>query len=823
MLAKAAPKSSFSKPTKCARPPTKTEAANTKGKSVSPYPKHDLAGKPHGIKVRQVIVPTPLLDGAFWHDTPLGQSWQALQLGAQLELHVLQHAAGEAAGAHCNHYLQSPDLSEFILFVRAEAQMLNAQWLLLLEQALAQTEPRFDVLALACHDNHTATGGAGALARRLAPLGLEITQPPQATQELQPEQPQEPLQEPPQEESTAHDESPIAPIAMLLIRRSAVLQSSLRFDPQLEWDAALVDFYLAAQQLPQLSVSACVAASLHLDSPPATPTLAWRLSQANFRLRWSHYYPVTREDVVALIDQGNAHFHANAAQQAVPYYLRALELAPDVPEIHFNLATAYQAQYLYHLALPCYERGVELSPDPRNYLALLISNKMQVCDWKQLDEWVGKIEALVLAGQQVCSPFQIISVSSNPAVHRQAAQLWIQALPNPSVSAFSAPVKAAHEKLRIGYFSADLQTHPVAYLTAEMFELHDHAQFDVIAFSNGHGDESDSYRQRIASACQQFIDIREMHDEQVIELARQLALDIAIDLTGLTKNARPGIFMARVAPVQMHYLGYPATSSIPNMDYIIADSVVIPPSMRQHYSEQVLSLPHCFQVSDRRRPIANPPPTRAALGIADDAFIFCCFCSEYKITPDGFNAWMRILQAVPHGVLMLYANSELTQQHLRQEAASRGVDPSRLHFGCRVGLSDYLARYTVCDLFLDTMPYNAGTTANDVLWMGLPLLTVTGELMIGRMAASLLYALGLDELVTANWDDYAARAIELATQPARYAAIKTQLIERRSTYPLFDTPRTVKALERGFIMAINRHRQGLAPEHLSVASSELNP
>ncbi len=512
--------------------------------------------------------------------------------------------------------------------------------------------------------------------------------------------------------------------------------------------------------------------------------------------------------------------HAGEVLLARACYEQATELDPLLGDAHFNLGATYQAHGLHHLALPHYERGVALMADPSIYLGNVLNTKMRICDWQGLDALIEQIESRVLAGQKTCPPFQIISFSGSSSVQKKASELWLQALPVLASEPFLPQKKLATEKIKIGYFSADFHNHPVSYLTAEMFELHDKSQFELIAFSNGHSQENDPYRVRVVAAFDQFIDIRTMSDEEVITLARHMEIDVAVDLTGLTQGGRTTILMARVAPVQMQYLGYPATTSAVNVDYMIADEMLVPEEMQQHYSERMMYLPHSFQVSDRHRPVAvqyaNPAVARMAYGLPDSGFVFCSFCNSYKITPEVFDSWMRILQAVPSSVLMLYADSDIAQSNLRREAQTRGVDASRLLFSVRVGVADYLARLASCDLFLDTLPYNGGTTANDALWMGLPLLTVTGETMTGRMAASLLNTVGLNELVTRDWAQYEAKAIELATQPEHYAAIKQQLLAARKSSPLFNTAKTTRAIERGYRMALDRYWQGLVPDHLFV-------
>lgn len=498
-------------------------------------------------------------------------------------------------------------------------------------------------------------------------------------------------------------------------------------------------------------------------------------------------------------------------------YERAIELDDQFGDAHFNLGATYQSQNLHHLALPHYEHGVALMADPSLYIGNVINTKMRLCDWTGLGALIQDIESRVLAVQPTCPPFQITSFSGNPFVQRTAAELWLAKHSNQAGhTPFYPQPKPSGERIRVAYFSADFHSHPVAYLTSELFELHDKSQFELIAFSNGRAPECDPYRARVKAAFETWVDTVGCDEAEVLAVARELRIDIAVELTGLTQGGRIGTLMQRVAPVQMHYLGYPATTAALNIDYMIADEVLVPPHLQANYSERMLYLPHSFQVSDHQRPQASEPPSRTALGIPEDGFVFCCFCNGYKITPTVFDSWMRILQAVQGSVLMLYADSDVASNNLRREAQLRGVEPERLIFGKRVGVPDYLARYAACDLFLDTTPYNAGTTANDVLWMGLPLLTCIGETMTGRMAASLLHTLGLDELITSDWASYEATAIAMATQPERYAQIKAALLAGRDTSPLFDTARMTRAIEQGYRMALVRHWQGLEPDHLYV-------
>jgi predicted O-linked N-acetylglucosamine transferase (SPINDLY family) len=371
--------------------------------------------------------------------------------------------------------------------------------------------------------------------------------------------------------------------------------------------------------------------------------------------------------------------------------------------------------------------------------------------------------------------------------------------------------------MRIGYFSSDCHDHATMFLMAGLFEEHDRTRFEVTVFSFGLASQ-DAMRQRLLAGVERFIDVREKSDQEVVALARSLELDIAVDLKGFTSGARTELFALRVAPIQVSYLGYPGTMGVPYMEYLIADHTLIPAPSRVHYSEKVVYLPDSYQVNDSRRAIAARVFTREQVGLPAQGFVFCCFNNSYKILPAVFDVWMRLLQRVPGSVLWLLQDNAGAMQNLYQEAQRRGVDPSRLVFATRLGHSEHLSRQRLADLFLDTLPYNAHTTASDALWSGLPVLTCMGESFAARVGASLLKAVGLPELISENLAQYEALAVQLASQPQRLAALRERLAANRATAALFDTRRFTRNLERAYAQILQRHRDGLPPDHIEVGS-----
>ena len=363
------------------------------------------------------------------------------------------------------------------------------------------------------------------------------------------------------------------------------------------------------------------------------------------------------------------------------------------------------------------------------------------------------------------------------------------------------------------YFSADFYNHATGHLMAELFELHDKNQFELIGFSFG-PIAADEMRQRLKMQFNQFAEVGKMSDLEVAKLSRDLNIDIAIDLKGFTQYARTGIFSHRAAPIQVSYIGYLGTMGADYIDYIIADKILIPTGSQSYYSEKVVYLPNSYQVNDRKRLISDKQFTRKELGLPENSFVFCCFNNNYKILPATFDGWMRILKGVEGSVLFLYAENAWAKSNLKLEAEARGINSKRLVFGGYMPNAAYLARYQACDLFLDTFSYNAGTTASDALWAGLPILTLMGQSFASRVAASLLNAIGLPELITNTQEEYEALAIELAMNPEKLAAIKLRLVNNRQTTPLFDSPLFAKNLEAAYMKMFELYQADFLPGHI---------
>jgi predicted O-linked N-acetylglucosamine transferase (SPINDLY family) len=416
------------------------------------------------------------------------------------------------------------------------------------------------------------------------------------------------------------------------------------------------------------------------------------------------------------------------------------------------------------------------------------------------------------AGQAI-QPFVALQLSCDPAQHLKNAQAFA---PRPAFAPISARTKERPDRLRLAYISPDFRIHPLAYLIVELLERHDRQRFEVIGVSLGPQDGSD-IGARIAAQFDQFYDMRARSDDDIVALLRNLKVNIAIDLAGYTQHSRPSVLAQHIAPIQVSYLGYCSTSGSTFIDYLLVDRIVVPPEEQRFFSEKLVYLPDSFMVADSTQLISNAAQSRSQFGLPEDGFVFCCFNKNYKITQPVFEVWMRLLQAIDGSVLWLSANLGRGEDNLRRFAQAKGVSPNRVVFAPSVSSrAEHFARHRLADLFLDTLPYNAHTTANDALYAGLPVLTVLGPTFVGRVAASMLHAIGLDELITQNLEEYEALALSLARGPERMRTIRAKLAANRQTQPLFKTDRFRRNIEKAYDEMFETYCRGEAPHGFSV-------
>jgi len=458
-----------------------------------------------------------------------------------------------------------------------------------------------------------------------------------------------------------------------------------------------------------------------------------------------------------------------------------------------NLGRLSEIERKFADALDWLGQSLAIQPDQTDVLQHWVFLRAKTCSWPVYAQWHDVDFDLM---RESTSALAMISQSDDPAAQLVAARRFVEEKVDTRQPPLTDGRGYGREKLRIGYLSSDFCLHPVAMLTVELLELHDRDNFEVYGYCWSREDGS-ALRQRVIHAVDHFHRIDKLSDAQAARLIREHEIDILVDLHGQTLGARPDILAARPAPVQITYLGLPATTAFPFIDYVIADQYLIPPEFTQHYTEQMLYMPDTYQVSDRQRAISDAP-SRASCGLPDTGFVFCSFNNNYKFTPEMFEIWMNILKRVPDSVLWLLSDNEWAEANLREAAMACGVDGQRVVFAKRASPADFLARLSIADLFLDTYPFNAGTTANDALWAGLPVLTCAGRAFASRMAGALLTAAGLPELITGNLRDYEEKAVALTLAPQELRRFRTLLAQVKANGVLFDTPRFVRNLEQRF-------------------------
>ena len=511
---------------------------------------------------------------------------------------------------------------------------------------------------------------------------------------------------------------------------------------------------------------------------------------------------------------GNIFNDLRKSSAAINSYEKAITLKPGYAEANSNLGSIYRNRKDRDKALFYYEQAHSLKPDMDFILGDILQLKMRLCKWENLPQQLIELRSRIANDEKVVSPFSLLGLLDDPALQRKASEIYVNYYYPKNNSLPKISHYSSHNKIRIGYFSADFKQHPVATLTAELYEMHNRNYFEIHAFSFG-ADTNDEMNLRIKAGVDYFHDVKDTPLKDLALLARSFEIDIAIDLGGFTAKSRTEIFAMSVAPIQLSYIGYLGTLGANYYDYLIADQIMIPKDYQKYYSEKIIYLPS-FQVNDSKEVQPDITLTRQELGLPKDGFVFCCFNNTYKLTPASLDLWARILKSTSGSVLLLVADNETAKANLIKEITIRGIKANRLIFGGRLERSEYLARYRLADLFLDTSPYNAGTTASDALRMGLPVLTKLGSAYPSRMAASIVNAVNLPELITNSEKEYVSLAVEIANDPEKLKNIKEKLISNLSTAPLFNTKGFTKNLETAYKNIYKRHRQGLKPDHIIV-------
>ncbi len=502
-------------------------------------------------------------------------------------------------------------------------------------------------------------------------------------------------------------------------------------------------------------------------------------------------------------------------QDALNHFNEAIMAEPNYVEAWSNKASVLSDLNRTDDALKCYEVALSIKPDFDWLYGNFLQAKMRICYWDNFTENLLALTKKIAFWEKTTQPFVPLFMVDNPGLHKQCAEIFINKNFPENLNLGPIPKTIKKEKIKIAYFSADFGKHAVSSLVSELIELHDKNIFQIIGFSFGPNDNS-NMRFRLMNAFTEFYDLNNLSDQEVAQFARKMNIDIAVDLGGFTGANRIAPFSYYVAPLQINYLGYPGTSGAKYIDYIIADTTLIPKSSQQFYTEKIIYLPNSYQANDRKRLISEKKFSRDEFGLPKDGFVFCCFNNNYKILPSTFDSWMRILKAIDGSVLWLLKDNSLIAKNLYSEAEKRGVSGKRLIFAERAPLAEHLARHRHANLFIDTFPYNAHTTASDALWAGVPVLTLKGQSFASRVAASLLNAIDLPELITTSQDQYEALALELATNTNKLSEIKVRLSNNRLTTPLFDTPLFTKNIESAYLKIYDQYLMGLKPSNLYI-------
>jgi protein O-GlcNAc transferase len=514
--------------------------------------------------------------------------------------------------------------------------------------------------------------------------------------------------------------------------------------------------------------------------------------------------------------QGDALRNVHRYGDALAAYDKATTLDAQRADGWFGRARVLHELHRHTEAAACYRKLLEVKPDYEFGKGSLLYEKMLSADWRDFSSSVAEIRGDIAAGKQAIEPFCYQAVTNSLSESKRCAEIYCSANCPPRLTKVWSGERYQNGKIRIGYLSGELRGHVVARLIVELLELHDKSRFEIFAFDNGDDDGSDT-RRRIVSAVDTVVDISKLDTRRAAAAIKDSRIEILVNLNGHYGRSRTDIFSCRVSPIQVNYLGFSGTMGADFIDYIMADRYVIPAGSEAHYSEKVVCLPDSFQPSDGKRVVSDDLPNRASLGLPERGLVFCCFNNTFKIAPDIFEIWMRLLSLIDDSVLWLPFDNDLVVANLHKEAAARGVAAERLVFSRRTEqLADYFARYRIADLFLDTFPFNAGATANDALWSGLPLLTCSGETYPARISGSLLQALGLPELITNSLADYEALALKLARDGALLLSLKEKLLENQKSQPLFDMVRLTRHIEAAYVAMWQRYQAGLLPESLAV-------
>nr|WP_246149592.1 tetratricopeptide repeat protein [Tritonibacter litoralis] len=538
--------------------------------------------------------------------------------------------------------------------------------------------------------------------------------------------------------------------------------------------------------------------------------MAEDLDEAELLLKEAQKIAPDNEEL--LNNYANLHLHRKRFDLAVVPLMKILAKNPQHSMAYANLGAIMNKWQDFPGARKCFEKALKC--DTKNSVAAmrLMHNSLQLSAWDNWDD-LDSYKKLFYEKISTMDPGIFLPIVDDPALQKAKSETYFNGLVGDVPQNRPAPRQRGEgDKIRLGYFSSDFHKHATMWLMIRMLELHDRERFEIFIYD--YSTTADEMTERAKNAADHYRVVRRMSDEEVVALAQADGIDIAIDLKGYTSGHRTPIVFKNPAPVNVSYIGYPGTIGSSKLDYIVADEVMIPPSLRKYYSEKIIYMPDCYQVTNDQRNVATKIPTRAELGLPEDAFVFCSFNSHYKITPFEYEIWMRLLKKVDNSVMWIWCKEDLARENMHKAAEAHGVAPERVIFADSVSQEDHLARLSQADLFLDTFAVCAHTTASDAMWMGLPLVTLEGKQFAARVASSVLQTMDLPELVTTTMEEYEAVALEFATNPDKLAAVRAKIKTNRETSPMFKTERFTRNWEQQLERALVRCESGLKPDHL---------
>ena len=575
-------------------------------------------------------------------------------------------------------------------------------------------------------------------------------------------------------------------------------------------------------KLDEAKVKLSKAISLDINSARAynnlgaTFTKLWRLIEAE--ANYKRALTLKPDYADAYNNLGNTLKELGRLDEAEANLRRAIDLEPNYVEANYNLGHVLAETGRLDEAAVSYKHALSCDPNHRSAEIRLVHVQKHMCDWSHPEEFFSSLDALT--NVPVVSTFNLLSMIDSPSQHQKFSRKWAESEYS-SIQVLPLTKPSSKKRLRVGYFSSDMHDHAILFLMAGLLREHDKSKFDIHVYSYGRVQKGE-WRRRAQKDVTSFIDVSDMSDSDIVALAREHELDIAIDVNGYTKNTRSRLFAYRMAPIQINYLGYPSTMGADFIDYLIGDNIIIPDEQREFYSEKIIYMPHCYQPNDEARSIAETVTSRSDFSLPEDGFVFCCFNNNFKISPKEYNIWMRIMKQVDNSVLWLLGANQWAEQNLKREAEARSISSERIVFAHKVPLAEHLARHKHADLFIDTFNYNAHTTASDALWAGLPVVTKQGKQFSARVAASLLHAAGLGALVTKTESEYENLIVSLAKDRAGLASIKQTLLQTRKSCPLFDTVSYTRQFEAGLQKAYQYHRNGTAPADIYIEDAKPN-